>query len=218
MLRSHTTTQLIAKEGWKYVSIFFILFVFAYCVEFFQWVFLFLFFMSIYIFRNFERIPAEDDKMSLLSPVDGKIIDISKVIFKDKREFLKVEIKKSILNASILRSPASVTIVKTKMIHGLFLDSENELSGKLGERAILSLKSSFTSMMIIINAGFLSRKIELFKTIGPLKFAQRFGILIDGSVELLLPINARIKVSLGDQVKAGESVLGYFSYEGEHDK
>lgn len=211
MLKSHTTTQLIAKEGWLYVGFFFILFVIAYSFDFLSWVFFLLLILSAFIFRNFERIPAEDDKMSVLAPVDGTITNISKVVVKDKTEFLKVEIRKSILDASILRSPASVSFIKTKMIHGLFLDSDNELSKKLNERAVLSFKSYFGVIVMIVNSGFLSRKIELFKKIGKLKFAERLGILIDGKIELLLPLSVRIKVNLGDKVKAGESVLGYFS-------
>ncbi|MDX1809421.1 MAG: phosphatidylserine decarboxylase [Sulfurospirillaceae bacterium] len=211
MLKSHTTTQLIAKEGWLCVSFFFILFVVSYCIGFLSWLFFLLLLLSAFIYRNFERIPAEDDKMSVLAPVDGKITNISKVVVKDKTEFLKVEIRKNILDASILRSPASVAFIKTKIIHGLFLEIENKLSKKLNERAILSFKSHFGVIVMIINGGLFARKIELFKKIGRLKFAERLGILVDGKVELLLPLSVRIKVNLGDKVKAGESVLGYFS-------
>lgn len=211
MLRSHTTTQLIAKEGWSYVGFFFVLFLLSYAFECGSWIFLFLFLLSAFVFRNFERIPAEDDKMSVLAPIDGKITNISKVVLKDKTEFLKVEIRKSIFDASILRSPASVSFTKTRMIHGLFVDVENTISKKLNERAVLSFSSSFGMIIMIINCGFFARKIELFKTIGHLKFAERLGVLVDGKVELLLPLSVRIKVNLGDKVKAGESVLGYFS-------
>ena len=213
MMRSHTTTEIIAKEGWKYVGILFILFLFSWGIGVFEWVFLFLFLVTLYIFRNPERIPAEDDKMALLAPADGNILDISKIILQDGTEFLKLEIRKSLLNASLLRSPVTSTISKTKRIHGLFLNIEDKLSKKLGERAVITLKSSSKTVLLIVRAGFFSRGIELFKSIGPLKFAQRFGLLLDGSVELLLPIDVRIKVSIGDEVRAGESVLGYFAYD-----
>jgi phosphatidylserine decarboxylase len=218
MLRSHTTTELIAKEGWGYVSALFFLFLFSYFLGFLPWVFFFIFLGSVFAFRNFERIPAEDDKMSLLSPIDGKIKDITKVISSNGAQFLKLEIRKNILDASILRSPISATISNTKRVHGLFLSCENRLSNILNEKAVLTLKSKTSTIMLVIKAGFFSRKIELFKSVGPLKFAQRFGILLDGSVELLLPIDARVKVSIDDYVRAGESVLGYFAYSVENDK
>ncbi len=218
MIRSHTTTQLIAKEGWKYVALFLLLFLVSWYFEFLPWVFLFLFFGVVFVFRNPERIPSEDDKMALLAPADGNILDISKIILQDGREFLKLEIRKSLFNASLLRSPISSTISNTKRIHGFFLNIKDELSKKLGQRAIITLKSNSKSVLMIVRAGFFSRSIELFKSIGPLKFAQRFGLLLDGNVELLLPIDVRIKVSIGDEVRAGESVLGYFSYDSIKDE
>ncbi len=213
MIRSHTTTELIAKEGWKYVSIFAVLFFISWWIGVFAWVFLFIFVITLYIFRNPERIPAEDDKMALLAPIDGNILNISKIIFQDDREFLKLEIRKSLFNVSLLRAPIASTISNTKRIHGLFLNVEDKLSKKLGERVVITLKSNSKFILLIVRAGFFSRSIELFKSIGPLKFAQRFGLLLDGSVELLLPIDMRIKVSIGDEVRAGESVLGYFAYD-----
>jgi len=218
VIRTHTTTELIAKEGWKYVAVLLVLFLISYSIGFLEWVFLFLFLVTLFIYRNFERIPAEDDKMALLAPADGNIVDISKIIFQDGREFLKLEIRKNIWNMSILRPPILANISNTKRVHGLFLSIENPLSKSLSERAILRLESELKPMLMVITAGIFSRNIELFKSIGPLKFAQRFGVLLDGSVELLLPIDTRIKVSLGDSVRAGESVLGYFAYGGKDDK
>ncbi len=218
MLRSHTTTELIAKEGWGFVGFYLVLFIFACVLDFLPWVFFFLFLGSMFAFRNFERIPAEDDKMALLSPIDGKIKDISKVISSDGSEYLKLEIRKSILNVSLLRSPVSATILETKRVHGLFLHCEDKLSKLLNERAMLTLKSNFATIVLILKTGFFNKNIELFKSVGPLKFAQRFGILLDGSVELLLPIDTRVKVRIDDSVRGGESVLGYFSYEINSDK
>lgn len=211
-MKTHTTTELVAKEGWKFVGVFFALFLLSCSIGFLEWVFLFLLLGSVFVYRNFERIPAEDDKMALLAPVDGSIVDISKVILTDGKEFLRLKIRKNIWDMSILRSPIQANISNTKRVHGLFLSIENPLSEKLSEKAILKLESDLKSMLIVITSGIFSRGIELFKSIGPLKFAQRFGVLLDGSVELLLPIDTRIKVSLGDSIKAGESVLGYFAY------
>ncbi len=212
MIKTHTTTELIAKEGWGTVSIFFVLFLISLGIGFLPWVFLFLFLSSLFVYRNFERIPNQDDRLALLSPVDGKIINISKVITKDNIEFLKLEIRKTIFDVSLVRSPILAKLSSVKRVHGLFLDSQHPDAKKLNERAVLKLDSGSKQIIIIITAGFFSRSIELFKSVGPLKSAQRFGLLLDGSVELLLPIDTSIKVSVADSVRAGESVLGYFSY------
>jgi phosphatidylserine decarboxylase len=177
--------------------------------------FFLIFAFTIYLFRNPERIPSEDDDMAVLSPIDGKITNISKFLYSDGKEYIKVEIQKSLLEASLLRAPTSMSIKSTFRRHGLFLSTNLELSKKLGESVTLTCQSPYSELFMQINAGMLARKIELFKTIGPLKSAQRFGLLVEGSIELFLALDTRIKVSVGDEVKAGESVLGYFAHKGK---
>ena len=213
LIKTHTTTEPIVKEGWKYLFVSLIVFFITLFFNFLPWVGFFIVLATLYIFRNPERIPAEDDKLALLSPMDGQITDISKVRFKNGEEFLKVEIQKRALDTSLLRSPISLNIKKSRRIHGLFLESKSPLQKKLGERAILQCQGEYADIVMIIYAGMLNTKLELFKSVGPLRLASRFGFLLDGSIELLLPVDTRIKVSLQSSVKAGESVLGYFPYK-----
>lgn len=215
VMKNNTTIQIIAKEGWKYLLFSVILFVLSLCFDMFSWVFFVIVLFTAYLFRNPERLPAEDDDMAVLSPVDGTIANISKAKQDDGKEYIKVEIQKSLLEASILRAPTKMNIKTTIRRHGIFLPIDLPLSKKLGERATLTCKSSYDEILININAGVFARKIELFKTVGPLKSAQRFGLLVEGSVELYLPLDSRVKVAVGDEVKSGESVLGYFAHQGE---
>ena len=217
MMKNNTTTQLIAKEGWKYLFFTAVLFVLSLCFDIFSWVFFVILVFTAYLFRNPERLPAEDDEMAILTPCDGTISTISKTKYCDGKEYIKVEIQKSLLEASILRAPTKMNIKSTLRRHGLFLQTNTVLSKKLGERVSLSCKSDYSELFLNINAGVYARKIDLFKTIGPLKSAQRFGLLVEGDVELYLPLDSRVKVAVGDEVKAGESVLGYFAHKGNFD-
>jgi phosphatidylserine decarboxylase len=183
--------------------------------DFFSWVFLVLFILTAYLFRNPERLPAEDDDMAVLSPCDGTVSNISKALYSDGKEYIKVEIEKTLLEVSMLRAPTLMSIKETKRRHGLMLANDSDLRDKLGERATVVCSSKYNELFININAGLFARNIELFKTVGPLKSAQRFGILVDGNIELYMALDTRIKVSVGDEVKAGESVLGYFAHQGE---
>lgn len=212
-MRNSTTTQLIAKEGWKYLFFVSGLFALSLLLDILPWVFFTIVVFVAYLFRNPERLPAEDDDMAFLSPIDGAVSDISKAKLSDEKEYIKVEIQKTLLEASILRAPAKMSIQSTQKRHGLFLSTTSELSKKLGERATLTCNSSYGEIFININAGVLARKIELFKTVGPLKSTQRLGLLIEGDIELYLPLDSRVKVAIGDEVKAGESVLGYFAHK-----
>ena len=212
-MKNSTTTQLIAKEGWKYLFFSAIVFVISIWFNVLPWVFFVILIFTGYLFRNPERLPAEDDDMAVLSPSDGIISSICKAKHNDGKEYIKVEIQKSLLEACILRAPTILNIKLTQRRHGLFLSTKLELSKKLGERVILTCKSSYNELFININAGVFARKIELFKTVGPLKSAQRLGLLVEGNVELYLPLDSRVKVAVGDEVKAGESVLGYFAHK-----
>jgi len=217
-MKNSTTTQLIAKEGWKYLFFVLVLFVLSLWFDFFSWVFFVILVFTGYLFRNPERLPAEDDEMAILSPADGVVLDISKIKKSNTDEYIRVAIQKSLLDVSILRAPTFTTIKETTRRHGLFLPASSKLSQKIGESAILCCDSGSKSFFMTIKAGVFARKIELFKTVGPLKFAQRFGVLVEGEVELCLPLESRIKVAVGDEVKAGESVLGYFAHKGEADE
>jgi phosphatidylserine decarboxylase len=212
-MKNSTTTQIIAKEGWKYILFFFFLFLLSIYIEFLPWVFLVLFIFSVFIFRNPERLPNEDDEFALLAPSDGKVTSIEKIQLEGK-EYIRVQIDKSIFNVSLLRSPTKLSILNTKRRHGLFLPTSSKLSKKLAESVTLRCKSELSPLIIVISAGILARKIDLFKTIGPLKPASRFGLLVEGVVELYISVETRIKVSIGDEVKAGQSVLGYFAHKG----
>jgi phosphatidylserine decarboxylase len=217
-MRNHTTTQIIAKEGWKYLFFIFVLFLIAFVVNFAASLFFVLFVFTLFVFRNPERLPAEDDELAILAPCDGRIENIEKSNFKSQ-DMVKITIKKSIFDVSLLRAPTLLNINLTKRRYGLFLPTSSKLSKALGERVRLESKNLFSDVIMIVNAGVLSRKIELFKTVGPLKSSQRFGILVEGSVELYIAIDSRIKVAVGDSIKAGESVLGYFAHKGnESDK
>ena len=214
-MRNSTTTQFVAKEGWGYIAFMFIVFAISFMLSFFSIIFFMALLFTVFIFRNPERLPAEDDDMAVLAPSDGTISMIEKIKLEDKKEYLKVTIKKSLFDVSILRAPTKLSIKSMKKRYGLFLPPQKSLSKKLGEKISLTCRSAYSSVSIHIVAGAFARKIELFKTIGPLKSTQRFGLLLDGAVELCLPLNCRVKVAVGDRVKSGESVLGYFAHKGE---
>lgn len=210
-MKSGTTTQIIAKEGWKYVSITLIFLLLALIFDFLPWVFFAIFAITLFLFRNPERLADEDDVLAILAPSDGTISNIFKTTI-EKKEYICVEIQKSLLDVSLLRAPTSLNIEKTIRKHGLLLPSETPLQSALGESALVVAKSKSRELMLRINAGIYSRGIDLFKTVGPLKYAQRMGVLVEGSVHLYVELDSRIKVSIGDQIKAGKSVLGYFAY------
>jgi phosphatidylserine decarboxylase len=213
MMRDHTSTQIIAKEGWKYLFFLFILWIASFIVDCGEYVVFFALLFTGFLFRNPERLPSEDDELAILAPCDGKIEAIHKEKLNGK-DLIKITIKKSLLGVCLVRSPTTANIERTQRRYGLFLPMKSPLSDFLGERAVITCKSKYSDVVLSIYAGIMSRKIEMFKTIGPLKSAQRFGLLVEGSVVLYVNLDSRIKVAVGDDIRAGESVLGYFAHKG----
>lgn len=214
----HTTTQIIAKEGWNQSIAMFMLFLLSYALSFVPWFFFGLFCLTLLMYRNPERLVEEEDEFSFLSPCDGTICDIRKVTLNDGSQKLCVVIEKPVYGIGILRSPMDLSIVGAEKRSGLHVARTSALALRLSEKNTLTCKSRFGDIKIILRCGVWSLRMELFKTIGPLKMGQRFAFLHEGDVSLLLPLDARLKVSLQDEVKAGTTVLGYFDYKGHDDK
>lgn len=212
-MRTYTTTQIIAKEGWNHCLVMLMLALIAYALSFLPWLFFFLFLATLLLYRNPERLVIEEDKNALISPVDGRISDIAKIHANDGREWLRVTIQKSLSDVGIIRAPNAMHIIEKKRRYGLPLASSSSLTKALGEKVVLSCKARDVLIKIVFYTGRWSQKIDIFDKNGYLKAGERFAFLQEGEVALLLPLDTRIKVVLNDHVKAAQSVLGYLSYK-----
>ena len=212
MFKSFTTTQIIAKEGWKNIFLIMILFIVSCFIDFGFVVIFFVLLLTLYIYRNPERIANEDDLRAIIAPLDGKIVKIDRVNngFSDNEKSIHVVIRNLPYNTGMVRFPTNGELVDVKTIHGLFLPPFNKLSKKLNERVLMKCKKDTNSFYMKIRAGMFCRKVHLSSVRGNMKSGNRIAFIVDGSVELFLPINSRIKLSVGDYVKSGESILGYF--------
>ena len=215
---SYTSTQILAKEGWNHIVLAFMVFLLSYALSFVSWFFFAIFLGTLFSYRNPERIAEEDDERCLVSPMDGKITDISKISLSDGSETLLIVIRKSLLDVGVLRAPLAMEIVEVKNRFGLFMSSDSALFPNICERKSLVCKNQFASIKLIISAGEWSQKMTVFHKAGTFKAGERLGFLRDGEVALLLPLDTRVKVSLNDDVKAGITILGYLSYKDKDDK
>ncbi len=208
-------TELIAKEGWGYILAFVLLALFGLVFDlellaFFSFVTASFF---AYIFRNPERVPYELDEMSLLSPMDGRVVYIGKVYEGNffERDMLLVSIKSSVLDLGIFRNPADLTIEKRIYTHGLFLDSGSKKAKYLNERVDIVAKKDDTDLLIRVVAGRYAKKIYIFcSDFKKVRLGDRSLLVTDAVVDIYLPVEFRVKVALQERVRSGESVLGYF--------
>lgn len=165
----------------------------------------------IWFFRNPEReIPA--GKNIVVSPADGKVIDISegpenRIL---KRRMKKISIFMNLFNVHINRIPCSGRITDILYNPGKFISANLEKASLENEQNAIVLETSQGDKLLFIQiAGLIARRIVCRLEKGDLvETGQRFGLIRFGSrVDVYLPRNSDIKVSVGQKVTGGESVL-----------
>jgi phosphatidylserine decarboxylase len=210
----------IVKDGWKFVLPLLLLSV----IFFFFWKIgsFFLLGLAVFIlffFRDPERkIP--DGEGFILSPADGKVIDISEV---KEKNFLQskakvVRIFMSIFNVHVQRSPVKGKVEWIKYNPGKFMPAYREKVLERNESNLIGIRSddelNLTSRGILVKqiAGSIARRICCWCKEGDnLLPGQRIGMIRFGSrVDVYFPEEVEIKVNKGDRVVGGETLLGKF--------
>jgi phosphatidylserine decarboxylase len=173
--------------------------------------FLILFALIVYFFRS----PKRDMTLSheyILSPADGKVVVIEEVIekeyFNEKR--IQISIFMSPLNVHCNRYPCAGTIKYYKYHPGSYLVAWHPKSSEENEHTTVVIEDNHKHVLLIRQiAGAVARRIVCNAVEGAkVKQGQELGFIKFGSrVDVLLPLNADIKVELGQNIKAGKTVI-----------
>lgn len=166
-------------------------------------------------FRDPERIgPTSDD--ALVSPADGKVILIEKII--DDQYLLgqvyKVSIFMNVFNVHVNRVPVNGTVEKILYTPGKFYSADSDRGAMHNEHCAVLVRSTSGHRMAFVQvAGLIARRIVCWLETGDqVQRGQRFGLIRFGSrVDLYIPAQTQLEVSVGQKVKAGETVIGYLS-------
>ena len=207
---------MIAKEGYPFVigTLFIFLFFLLFSSStFLQLITFALFLFMLYFFRDPERFPEDNSKNAIISPSDGVILEISKDISPiTNKEAIKISIRLSLFDVHIQRAPITSYIKAREYIRGAFLTISSKKASILNEQNRV-LFSGIDEVVVNQIAGFLTRRIVMKKRIGEkVNVGDRYGMIIFGSqVDLYLPIESDIRVVEFQEVKAGESLIGYLN-------
>ena len=176
---------------------------------------LFLTAFILYFFRDPERISPEEDYV-IVSPADGKVILIEKVFDERflKEHVFKVSIFMNVFNVHVNRTPFPGAVTQIQYSPGAFFSANTDRGALENEACALTVETESGDRMAVVQvAGLVARRIVCWATKGDKLFrGQRFGLIRFGSrVDLYLPLNTHLEVSVGQKVRAGESILGYLS-------
>lgn len=166
-----------------------------------------------WFFRDPDRDIPQDGK-SLISPADGRVIIVEK---QDNCEYLsdpciKVSIFMNVFNVHVNRIPFDGVVQKVQYSPGKFINASFDKASVHNERNALIIKSRDNQKFAVVQiAGLIARRIvNCVKEGEKIKKGDRYGMIQFGSrLDLYLPIDFDVAVSIGDKTKAGSTIIGY---------
>ena len=206
---------LLAKEGWPFIAIAFMVAVFA---SFFLGGFLaFLCWLALAFVVQFFRDPPRPiptEPGLVLSPADGRVVRVETVRdpYAD-RDAILVSVFMNVFNVHSNRSSVDGVIRKAAYFPGLFVNADLDKASTENERNALVIDAGGHTITLVQVAGLIARRILCYVKAGDtLARGQRYGFIRFGSrVDVYLPLDAQPKVAPGDKVFATTTVIATFA-------
>lgn len=213
------------KEGYNVILVFFIILailvsIFHYFIPFEsygKYILIFLDFSAIIFWGlviSFFRYPVFEVSKNpnhIISPADGKVVVIEST---EETEYLKekrtqVSIFMSPLNTHMNRYPISGKLKYQKYHKGRYLVAWDPKSSTDNERNTIVIENEKFSLLVRQIAGAVARRIRWYgKENENVVQGEQLGFIKFGSrLDLFIPLDAKIKVNLEQDVRAGKTVI-----------
>jgi len=169
-------------------------------------------FFICYFFRDPDRV-IPNYSGCVVAPADGKVIGAGPV---DNSPFfegscLKISIFMSVFNVHVNRIPHDGKIKAVSYHPGKFFSADLDKASRHNEHNAVFIETDQEQPMCFVQiAGLIARRIICKVQEGDeVVRGQRFGMICFGSrLDVYLPLETKLKVGIGDRVRAGTSVLG----------
>ena len=173
-----------------------------------DWSFLTIVALILTIFcAQFFRDPARElpqDPRAVVSPVDGKVCKVERSTDPlTGEEAQKISIFMNVFNVHSQKSPVSGVVEEIRYTPGLFVNADLDKASTDNERNAVRVRmDDGRSVTFVQVAGLVARRILCYASIGDrLERGQRYGFIRFGSrVDVYLPLDAEVIVSIGDKV------------------
>ena len=165
-----------------------------------------------YFFRDPDRLVPTGEGI-IVSPADGKVIKVEPVEQTPYFEgaCTRISVFMSVFNVHVNRVPHEGTIRQVTYHRGKFFSANLDKASKDNEHNALLLESPAGKQVGFVQiAGLVARRIICAVQAGDvLNRGQRVGMICFGSrLDIYLPGETEIRVTVGDKVQAGSSILG----------
>ena len=168
---------------------------------------------TLYFFRNPKRKPVGTSNQ-MVSPADGKVIQIINVDDPDISNAKQISIFLSIFNIHSQYVPIDSSVISSNYFSGKYLLAFNHKTSSKNEQSTTLFKTKENNKYKIKQiAGFIARRIlNYMEPDQSVIKGQRLGFIRFGSrVEIIVPRNNfDIIVKKGDKIKVNISPIGTF--------
>ena len=168
---------------------------------------------TLYFFRNPKRKPVGASNQ-MVSPADGKVIQIINVDDPDISNAKQISIFLSIFNVHSQYVPIDSSVISSNYFSGKYLLAFNHKTSSKNEQSTTLFKTKENNKYKIKQiAGFIARRIlNYMESDQSVIKGQRLGFIRFGSrVEIIVSSNNfDVIVQKGDKIKANISTIGIF--------
>ena len=165
-----------------------------------------------WFFRNPYRVVPQGLRL-VVAPGDGKVIAIDEEFeprfIKDRS--IRVTIFLNVFDVHINRIPCEGVVEQVQYQPGLFLVASRPDATLRNEQNALMIRTVQGAKVLCVQvAGLIARRIVCWISPGDRAIlGERFGLIRFGSrMDTFLPIGTAVRVTVGDRVKGGETILG----------
>jgi len=203
---------IIAREGWPFIAIAFLVSLLIHAFAGFGWAlpFWLITVFVVQFFRDPQR-PVPQQPNAVLCPADGRIVAVETAHDPyAQREALKISVFMNVFNVHSQRSPVDGAIKSVDYFPGQFLNAAVDKASVENERNAVVIESSTGATVTAVQiAGLIARRILCYvRPAEPLTRGQRYGFIRFGSrVDVYLPVGSRPRVSIGEKVYASATIL-----------
>ncbi|MCS7075508.1 MAG: phosphatidylserine decarboxylase family protein [Bacteroidia bacterium] len=167
-------------------------------------------FFIIQFFRN-PRVNIPKQGNIILSPANGKVVVIERISHQSK-VWIQISIFMSPLDVHVNRSPIKGIVKKVEYFAGRHIPAWKPKASLENERTYIEIQNKQIEIAVKQIAGAMARRIVCYlKQNDVLDAGQEIGFIKFGSrVDVLIPPQAQVQVTLDTHVIAGESILATY--------
>jgi len=177
---------------------------------------LFILAVTLFLFRNPERILEHFESAAIISVCDGIVSNIETLECsgKIKGECLKITVVNRMIDTAVLRAPFNGTFALNNTKRGVQLALHSGKAMTLNEQSKIMFVQDKNEENKMVVKHYLNRfnlPLAIYPTVGDrVEAGSSYGFILHGTINIFVPASVRLDIKRGDELKAGETALGYF--------